>query len=1008
MRSLFALIVILSVSPTIAATRYVDSSATGANNGTSWTDAWTTLPTILTSELHAGDTVYISGGTTSKEYPASDWHVKSGTLGAPITYQIGQEAGHNGIAIFDADGGQWLDDGSGGNFVMNYVTLSGHVVGDSLMHFVITNLACPINMGQRSDGVNPGTGIKLLYIDFGRFNYGMSIWYSKMVEIGYCRFYKTVNIYPNSQAGSWVFTSYGSSLTGYGSNSVHDCTLFLPRFKISEPIGDDGLSIHGYSWDIYNNRFESYSGSAYYTETGQHMDAIVMAYGAYYRIYNNQFYGMGDSCIYIDIYQGDFNHGLVYNNVAMTVHTNAWFLDRLVDGQVVTASAHTGISLVDYGDMGNGAKMISDLLIANNTIVDIPGTAFEGVHATPPEGTYINCVFANNLAIHCSQPFSIIGTIADVYNFGNADIYYGTNIFVSYTHFASTNNNLRPKLTATDVVGQGTNLSAFFTTDIEGNARPATGAWDIGAYQSDGVAPTNPIILVSQPDPSFQNTLIGSTNTSYIAVKNVGMGTLNGTGSVSSPFFFTTSATYSLTNLETKQITCEFRPTISGYYTRNASFTGGGGTTLIFGANGFNFLGESFNAIDGFIISPFFTNGGFVSQSVNTASDPVTGGRAIYKFFLTNSGNYNIQARVSAPSEAENSIWIGINEEPNTDNYIWDIPTFVGYTNRLAAWRGSGTTTNNEFIPKTWTNLLSGSNELIIIGREPNVGLLNFSLIAAETNAPNEEEPFILTQPSSTNVTSGRRATFLVSASGTPTLLYQWKFNGTNISGATTTSYAINAVATSDAGSYTVTVTNDTGSVTSTPAILTVDVPPYLLAQLIPQTNIVGGSLHYQCDAGGTPPLSYQWYFNGIAIQGITSASGTFAGLATNNTGDYSVRVSNPFGFVESLPARLTIAWPPYIISQSTNQNRVILRSNFTFSVTAGGFNPLIYQWKLNNTNIFLASGSSITYPAFSFYAGSYTCIITNIAGSITSSPITITNIIIPPTTPVQLSVAPH
>jgi hypothetical protein len=40
--------------------------------------------------------------------------------------------------------------------------------------------------------------------------------------------------------------------------------------------------------------------------------------------------------------------------------------------------------------------------------------------------------------------------------------------------------------THTDTVarGRGANLSSFFTTDMSGSARPATGGWDIGAYQS--------------------------------------------------------------------------------------------------------------------------------------------------------------------------------------------------------------------------------------------------------------------------------------------------------------------------------------------------------------------------------------------------------------------------------------------------------------------------------------------------------------------------------------------
>lgn len=47
---------------------YVDNTASGSNNGTSWTNAWTSLANINWSSIHAGDNIYISGGTNGKVY----------------------------------------------------------------------------------------------------------------------------------------------------------------------------------------------------------------------------------------------------------------------------------------------------------------------------------------------------------------------------------------------------------------------------------------------------------------------------------------------------------------------------------------------------------------------------------------------------------------------------------------------------------------------------------------------------------------------------------------------------------------------------------------------------------------------------------------------------------------------------------------------------------------------------------------------------------------------------
>jgi hypothetical protein len=71
-------------------------------------------------------------------------------------------------------------------------------------------------------------------------------------------------------------------------------------------------------------------------------------------------------------------------------------------------------------------------------------------------------------------------------------------------------------------------------------------------------------------------------------------------------------------------------------------------------------------------------------------------------------------------------------------------------------------------------------------------------------------------------VTAGSTATFSVAASGTPPLSYQWGFDGTNIAGATNTFLTLTNVQLSQAGNYSVLVTNAYGSILSSNALLTV------------------------------------------------------------------------------------------------------------------------------------------------------------------------------------------
>ena len=82
--------------------------------------------------------------------------------------------------------------------------------------------------------------------------------------------------------------------------------------------------------------------------------------------------------------------------------------------------------------------------------------------------------------------------------------------------------------------------------------------------------------------------------------------------------------------------------------------------------------------------------------------------------------------------------------------------------------------------------------------------------------------PFIITQPSSQTVSNGSNVTFTVLAGGDPTLTYQWKKDGVNVVGATNASLTLTGVSSADDGTYSVVVTNSSGTVTSSAATLTV------------------------------------------------------------------------------------------------------------------------------------------------------------------------------------------
>jgi hypothetical protein len=117
--------------------------------------------------------------------------------------------------------------------------------------------------------------------------------------------------------------------------------------------------------------------------------------------------------------------------------------------------------------------------------------------------------------------------------------------------------------------------------------------------------------------------------------------------------------------------------------------------------------------------------------------------------------------------------------------------------------------------------------------------------------------PAITTQPANVTVNAGSSATFSVTATGSNPLTFQWSRNGTPIGVATMATYSIPNVTTAQAGTYSVTVANAAGSVTSNSVTLTVNNP----APTPPPPSSGGGG-----GGGGAPSL---WFLAVLAALGL-------------------------------------------------------------------------------------------------------------------------------------------
>ncbi len=259
--------------------------------------------------------------------------------------------------------------------------------------------------------------------------------------------------------------------------------------------------------------------------------------------------------------------------------------------------------------------------------------------------------------------------------------------------------------------------------------------------------------------------------------------------------------------------------------------------------------------------------------------------------------------------------------------------------------------------------------------------------------------PDFTQQPFDQGITEGQTATFRVTVIGTQPMSYRWQKNRTDIAGADGANYTTPAVSMGDSGSkFRCIVTNTIGSATSNEATLTV-IPSGLLnitQQPSDRSVRVGETATFEVEATGTPAPNFQWQVNGLNISGATQNRFTTPPTTFSDDGKrYRALVSNTAGTLTSRDALLTITDVPQParVSNHPKNARVKIGQTATFSVTATGNEPLVYQWRKNGTNITFANERTYTTaPATSADNGSeFRVTVTNQHGSDTSAPALLT-----------------
>ncbi|WP_433975355.1 immunoglobulin domain-containing protein [Tunturiibacter lichenicola] len=264
------------------------------------------------------------------------------------------------------------------------------------------------------------------------------------------------------------------------------------------------------------------------------------------------------------------------------------------------------------------------------------------------------------------------------------------------------------------------------------------------------------------------------------------------------------------------------------------------------------------------------------------------------------------------------------------------------------------------------------------------------------TAPPQSQPPAIIVPPVDTAVTAGQPATFIVAATGSGTLSYQWAVAGSEVTGQTSPTLTIPAATLAQNGeSVTVAIHSNFGDVTSTPVTLTVDAPAgvAITTQPATQTVVVGQSATFTVAATGSPQLNYQWFQNGTQVQTGPQPSYTTPILTAVGTASIYVVVSNPVNQMQSATAALTINAPMPVSIVTSPANQIVATNQpVQFTAVVAGSAPYTYQWQFTpkggSATILLSntqSSSIITYtiPTMSTAnVGAYTVTVNNAAAA--------------------------